>query len=113
MVVFIIILVLLLAFVAVININAARLKTPEISQEKKELSVEVDTELAAEHLSQMIRCKTVSSKNEEEIVQEEFEKFRALLPKLYPTVYEKSEKKNAMTGNSKLVLLFSERCRLV
>ena len=28
-------------------------------------------------------------------------------------VLQESEKKNAMTGNSKLVLLFSERCRLV
>ena len=98
MIVFIVILVLLLAFVAVININAARLKTPELSKEKREFSVEVDTELAANHLSEMIRCKTVSSKKEEEIDKAEFEKFRALLPELYPTVYEKSEKKDIAGG---------------
>ncbi len=98
MVVFIAVLIALAAFIAVLNFNALRIKTPELSKEKKQLSVEVDTELAAENLSKMIQCKTVSSKNEEEIEKEEFEKFRALLPELYPTVYEKSEKKDIAGG---------------
>ena len=94
----IIFLIALAVFAAVININALRIKTPDLNAEKKVSSIEVDTELACENLSKMIRCKTVSSKNEEEIVQEEFEKFRALLPKLYPTVYEKSEKNDIAGG---------------
>ena len=98
MFVFIVILVLIAVFAAVININAARLKTLQLSSEKKELSVDVDTALAAEHLSQMIRCKTVSSKKEEEIDPKEFEKFRTLLSELYPSVYEKSEKKDIAGG---------------
>ena len=92
------ILLLLAVFVLVLNINAFKIKATELSDEKKELSVDVDTELAAEHLSKMIRCKTISSKAEDEIDKNEFQKFRTLLSELYPTVYEKSEKKDIAGG---------------
>lgn len=94
----IVLLVLLVIFLAVINFNALRIKTPQLSTDKKEASVEVDTELAQNNLSKMIRCKTVSNKDKSKVDETEFEKFRTLLSELYPTVYEKSEKEDIAGG---------------
>ncbi len=94
----IIFLIALAVFAAVININALRIKTPDLNAEKKVSSIEVDTELACENLSKMIRCKTVSNKDESKIDQSEFQKFRDLLKELYPAVYEKSEKEDIAGG---------------
>ena len=94
----IILLIALAAFLAVININALRLKTPGAEEGEKVKSVEVDTDLACENLSKMIRCKTISNKDETKIDKGEFEKFRLLLEELYPTVYEKSEKEDIAGG---------------
>ncbi len=94
----VILLVLLAVFVIVINFNALRIKTPQLSTEKKEPSVEVDENLAEQNLSKMIRCKTISNKDKSKVDEAEFEKFRSLLSELYPTVYEKSEKEDIAGG---------------
>ena len=94
----IILLIALVVFIAVININALRIKTPELNTSMKNKSIEVNTELAAENLSKMIRCKTVSSKDEAKVDKSEFEKFRSLLQELYPSVYARSEKEDIAGG---------------
>ncbi len=48
----------------------------------------VDTERAVSTLAEIIRCKTVSDRNKENEDEEEFKKFEALLPTLFPKVYE-------------------------
>lgn len=93
-----ILLVLIVLFIIVINVNALRIKAPTLDAEKKERSVEVDTSLALKNLSEMIKCKTISNKDSSLIDESEFEKFRLLLPELYPTVYEKSEKEDIAGG---------------
>lgn len=49
----------------------------------------VDADRATETLSQMIKCKTVSDRNKDNEDEAEFVKFKELLPKLFPKVYEK------------------------
>ncbi len=53
--------------------------------------VDFDKDAAVEHLSKMIRMRTVSYPELEKEDESQFEGFRALLPELYPTVYEKCE----------------------
>lgn len=53
--------------------------------------VSVDGYSAAQSLSEMIRCKTVSCADRSLEDSLEFEKFRKLLPKLFPLVFEKCE----------------------
>ena len=48
----------------------------------------VDRERIADHLAQMIRCKTVSNLNPALVDEAEFEKFRQLLKDLYPTIQQ-------------------------
>lgn len=95
---FIILLIALAVFLLIININALMIKTPELNKDKSKKSVEVDTGLAADNLSKMIRCKTVSHKDESKIDQNEFDKFRTLLEELYPSVYGRSEKEDIAGG---------------
>ena len=94
----IILLIALVVFIAVININALRIKTPKLNTSMKNKSIEVNTDLAAENLSKMIRCKTVSNKDEAKVDKSEFEKFRSLLEELYPSVYARSEKEDIAGG---------------
>ena len=51
--------------------------------------VAVNSEKAISDLAEMVRCRTVSDRNKENEDEREFEKFEALLPKLFPRVYEK------------------------
>jgi len=61
--------------------------------EKKKISpgedFAIDTERAVQTLSEMIRCRTVSSRNKEEEDEAEFLRFEQLLPTLFPSVFEK------------------------
>ena len=83
-------LVAFLAFLAVIVARACMFKP--ISEKKVEAdSFSVDTKAASDHLRQMIRLKTVSSVEDSQVDLSEFEKFRALLPTLYPHVYAACE----------------------
>lgn len=77
-------------FLGVIVVRAA------LFQPKEEPKVEaspfpVDAEAATEHLRQMIRLKTVSSRDEGEVDFVQFEAFSQLLPTLYPNVYKTCE----------------------
>ena len=53
--------------------------------------VSVNTEKAIGDLAEMIKCKTVSNVDKTLESEEEFDKFKALLPKLFPNIYEKCE----------------------
>ena len=52
-------------------------------------SVDVNIDKAVNDLSQLVQCKTISDRNKDNENEAEFDKFKALLPKLFPTVHEK------------------------
>ena len=79
---------LIVAFLAVIVIRALLFR-PKVTAKVAASEAVVDEQAAIEHLSQMIRCKTISYYEDERIDKAEFAKFRALLRKFYPTVFEK------------------------
>ena len=54
-------------------------------------AVEVDGTAAALRLSEMIKCRTVSSTDKSEEDEREFEKFESLLPRLFPTLFSVAE----------------------
>ncbi len=72
---------------AIIIIRALMFKPHPI---KAEPAVEVvfDKTKAVNDLAEMLRCKTVSDKNRELEDEAEFQKFKELLPKLFPKIYE-------------------------
>lgn len=78
---------LIILFVAVIVIRALMF-TPKPTPAVKIKEVDIDEQKAIADLQAMIRCKTVSRYEPERIDQAEFDKFRALLPQLYPNVYQ-------------------------
>lgn len=82
-------LMLVVAFLAVILIRALRFK-PRATQAVAVEEAAVDGQKAIDDLAEMIRCKTVSYYDDEKIDKAEFQKFRALLKKLYPTVFRKA-----------------------
>ena len=51
----------------------------------------VNSEKAVADLSEMIKCKTVSSKDKNAENEEEFKKFKELLPTLFPEIYKRCE----------------------
>ncbi len=53
--------------------------------------VYVNVEKAVSDLSEMIKCKTVSYKDKKFEEEAEFDKFKALLPKLFPCIYKSCE----------------------
>lgn len=79
---------LVLIFLAVIVVRALLFRPKSGYAEKKSEAV-VDEQAAVDHLAEMIRCKTVSYYEDERIDKAEFQKFRALLKKLYPTVFSR------------------------
>jgi len=83
-------LALFAAFFAVILIRAFRFKPRAVTALAPDEAV-VDEKKAVDDLAEMIRCKTVSYYDDEKIDKAEFKKFRALLKKLYPTVFRKAE----------------------
>ncbi|NLO86599.1 MAG: M20/M25/M40 family metallo-hydrolase [Clostridiales bacterium] len=84
------ILILLVAFIAVIIAHALKF-TPEQKASVPAVDFPVDIESVTEHFQQMIRLKTVSGMDESLVDQEEFIKFQNLLPTLYPTIYATCE----------------------
>lgn len=80
--------VLVVVFLAVIIIRALRF-APKAIASVEPTEVSVDEQAAIAHFVEMIRCKTISYYEDERIDKAEFQKFRALLKKLYPTVAEK------------------------
>lgn len=80
----------LVIFIAVILIRAAAFRPQPIERHEAE-AVNIDRELAVKALSEMIKCRTVSSTRIGEEDEAEFERFKALLPTLFPSVYSTCE----------------------
>ena len=77
-------------FVAVVLIRTLTFKPkalPTVSAEE----ITFDKEKAVLDLQALVKCKTISRFNHEGEVDEEFEKLVAMLPDMYPHVYEKCE----------------------
>lgn len=86
----IILLAALLLLLGVILVRTLRF-TPPAERIPEAQPVSVDGKKATEHLAAMIRCQTVSSRDKSQEDGAEFEKFRQLLPKLYPRIHETCE----------------------
>ena len=82
--------IVLLIVIAVILFRTLRFK-PKAEKQYGGKPLSVDKDKAAGELSQMLRCKTVSHPDEALDDAAEFEKFEALLHRLYPKVFEACE----------------------
>ena len=80
-----IILGLVTLFLLVIIIRAAMFKPP-VSEPVPAKPLGLDGNAATDHLAQMVRLRTVSSRNPEMVDESQFEAFRTLLNDLYPNV---------------------------
>lgn len=79
-------------FLAVVLIRAARFAPkPELTPSDREIAL--NEEKIVKDMQEMLRCRTVSYNDEALIDQREFEKFRNLLPWLYPEVHRACERK--------------------
>ena len=81
------ILAMVIAFFAVVLVRTARF-TPKSQPRTDETPVEFDKDAAVEALSQLVRCKTVSYHDHTLEDDAEFQKLIALLPSLYPRVFD-------------------------
>lgn len=88
MIVLYIILAVLVLLLAVVLLRTAAFH-PKAETAKTYEAVEFDREAAVGNLQQLIRCRTVSYTDASKEDPAEFEKLIALLPELYPHVYEK------------------------
>ena len=80
------ILAVLFVLIAVVIVRTLIFKV--IPVEKKEYrAYEIDTNKAVSDLAEMVKCKTVSSVNKADEDEAEFDKFKALLPKLFPKIH--------------------------
>ena len=84
--IFLALLALLLAFLAVILIRAARFKPPVQETAPRE-EVDFDRDAVIRALGELVQCKTISRYTHEDEDDAEFEKLIALLPELYPHVF--------------------------
>lgn len=66
---------------------------PKQVQKSTPYEVEVDDKKIIGDMCELIRCKTVSYRDKSLIDEAEFDRLRALLPKLYPAVYNTCEMK--------------------
>ena len=79
-------------FLAVLVIRAAAfVPKPELTPSDREISL--DEEKIIKDMQEMIRCRTVSYNDETLMDQEEFERFRNLLPGLYPGIHRVCQRK--------------------
>lgn len=88
MIVLYIILAVLILLLAVVLLRTAAFR-PKAEAAKTYAPVEFDREAAVTNLQRLIRCRTVSYIDASKEDPAEFEKLIALLPELYPHVYEK------------------------
>ena len=77
---------LLLVGVAIMLIRTLKFKPAKRAEEEIE-PVFVNSEKATHDLAEMIKCKTISHRDRSCEDDGEFEKFKNLLPELFPTVY--------------------------
>lgn len=89
-IIIIVLLVLIVLFAAVLIIRAARFK-PGQELEPAGDGLYLDSEKIVRDMQEMIRLRTISYNDEALIDQEEFQKFRRLLPRLYPKIHETCE----------------------
>ena len=82
-----IILLLAIVFVAVILIRTLRFK-PEKQEEVDIKPVELNEEKIVQDMVDMIRCKTVSYRDESLVDRAEFVKFEELLKERFPLIHE-------------------------
>lgn len=82
-----IVLAVIAVFLVILLARAAAFKPKEEIKPSGE-KPELDEQKIVEHMAEMIRCRTISYNDEKLIEQKEFEKFRELLPVLYPKVHE-------------------------
>ena len=76
------------AVLTVMLLRCARFR-PDRTPDPEPEEIPIEGETAVEHLRQMIRCRTVSALEGRD--EEEFERFRRLLPGLYPAVFSHCE----------------------
>lgn len=84
-----IILAIIIVVVAIITINTIRFK-PYPEPTPVELKTTVPEEKVTQDMVDMIRCKTVSNRDDSLVDWNEFEKFRNLLVERFPLVHEKA-----------------------
>lgn len=103
-----VVLAALAALVTVVAVRTARFKPEKGGEEEMVLpELVVDTERAAESLAEMVRCRTVSSRDRDAVDEKEFQRFRDLLPKLYPKFH--STCSLTRVGDTGLVYLWKGR----
>jgi len=78
---------LLAAFITYVIVRAIMFKPHPVKAGSPE-PVKVNTEKAVSDLAEMVRCKTVSHKDAALDDEGEFEKFEALLPRLFPALHK-------------------------
>jgi len=81
------ILILIVVFLAVILVRAAMFK-PRAVKKSSVGEVTLNREKIIEDMAEMIRCKTVSYREEELIDRTEFAKFEQVMEKCYPLIYK-------------------------
>lgn len=62
--------------------------TPKDHYKASDKKIELDEEKIVKDMQEMIRCKTISYNDPDLINETEFEKFRSLLPELYPNIHD-------------------------
>ena len=82
------ILMALIALVLTLVIRAVHF-VPRKEEREKVAPIFVNNEKAVSDLAEMIKCKTISDNDKSKEDESEFEKFVALLPTLFPLVFEK------------------------
>ncbi|MBE5869029.1 MAG: M20/M25/M40 family metallo-hydrolase [Lachnospiraceae bacterium] len=87
-----VILGVIVLFLAVLFIRAAMFK-PRKALVPSGQTVELDEEKIVADMQQMLRCKTISYNDSRLIDEAEFEKFRELLPRLYPRVHQNCQRR--------------------
>lgn len=80
--------IFILAFLLIVLIRALRFK-PEGREILGEDRIEVNSTKIIDDMSAMIRCKTVSYREESLIDRQEFEKFNTLLKERFPLIHER------------------------
>lgn len=82
-----VVLAILLVLIAVIVIRAILFK-PQSVEQTESVPVELNREKIIADMVDMIRCKTVSNRNEELVDREEFAKFEELLRERFPNIHK-------------------------
>jgi len=83
----------LIAFIAVIVIRTLRF-VPKEPKREDPAPIDYNGDKVISDLSEMIKCRTVSNIDSSLDDESQFERFKALLPRLFPLVYQRCELEN-------------------